>query len=675
MRHRRGSILTKCQSAASAGSATAEPGHSGRRRTDRARGEAQADYRALVEGSQLGVYIIQDDRYVYVNPRMTEIFGHTEEELLALPSVTRAVSKADREAVAGQMARRLTGETESTSYMFRTRHADGHPLQIEVHGGRGEVKGRRAIIGTMLDVTEREETQDKLRCAERQYRELFQEAPLMYVITRNGGGRSLIEDCNNSFLTSLGYARAEVVGREMAEFSRPSSPEPGEPWGQDRAPGGVSDQERQLLRKDGGVLQTLMRTVPLYEADGRICGERAVYIDISQRRTAELEIYSLQAQLYQSQKVEAIGRLAGGVAHDFNNILTAVLGYSQMLLEQIDEDKPMYTDLKEIQEAAERAASLTRQLLTFSRQQVLNLVLIDLNRVVREIEQMLRRLIGEDVIMATQLPPEQLCIKADLTQLEQILVNLAVNARDAMPSGGRLTIETATVTFAGPHAEDGATVPPGRYVRLSVSDTGCGMTPDTKARVFEPFFTTKEKGKGTGLGLATVYGAVTQLGGFIFVRSRLHQGTTFEVYLPHCDTLVSQPAAEDRTGTEIGAGEVVLLVEDDPRVRKFSARVLARHGYRVLEADSADQALTFLDELEDPIHLLLTDVVMPGMNGSDLAETFETRRPDAKILFMSGYTGSVPSFVEKEKRRNLLLTKQIAQRGEGGIRREEGYHD
>ena len=262
---------------------------------------------------------------------------------------------------------------------------------------------------------------------------------------------------------------------------------------------------------------------------------------------------------------------------------------------------------------------------------MLNLILIDLNRVVREIEQMLRRLIGEDVIMATQLPPEQLCIKADLTQLEQILVNLAVNARDAMPSGGRLTIETATVTFAGPHAEDGATVPPGRYVRLSVSDTGCGMTPDTKARVFEPFFTTKEKGKGTGLGLATVYGAVTQLGGFIFVRSRLHQGTTFEVYLPHCDTLVSQPAAEDRTGTEIGAGEVVLLVEDDPRVRKFSARVLARHGYRVLEADSADQALTFLDELEDPIHLLLTDVVMPGMNGSDLAETFETRRPDAKI--------------------------------------------
>ena len=610
--------------------------------------EAQATYHILAEGCQLGVYIIQDDRYVYVNPRMTEIFGRTEEEFLALPSVTRAVSKGDRGTVADEMDRRLRGETASSTYLFRTRHADGHRLQIEVHGGRAEVKGRPAVIGTMLDVTEREESQDKIRRAERRYRDLFEEAPLMYVMTRSERGRSVIEDCNNVFLTSLGYARKEVVGRDMGEFARPSSPAPGEPWGLDSAPARVRDHERQLLRKDGRVLQTLMRTVPLYEDDGRIRGERVMYIDISQWRTAEREIYSLQAQLFQSQKVEAIGRLAGGIAHDFNNILTAVLGYSQMLLEQIDEDKPMYADLKEIQAAAERAASLTQQLLTFSRQQVLNLVIFDLNRVVREIEQMLQRLIGEDVILATQLAPEPCGIKADPTQLDQILVNLAVNARDAMPSGGSLTIETATVTFTRAHAEDGETVPPGRYVRLAVSDTGCGMTPDTKVRAFEPFFTTKEKGKGTGLGLATVDGAVRQLGGFILVRSQLHQGTTVEIYLPYCDTLVSRPPAEDRTGTEIGAGEVVLLVEDDPMVRKFSARVLARHGYKVLEADSADRALTLLDELGDPIHLLLTDVVMPGMNGSDLAAIVETRRPGVKILFTSGYAGDqAPSVIRR----------------------------
>lgn len=610
-------------------------------RVDRELAEVQANYRVLVEGCQLGVYIIQDDRYVYVNSWMTEIFGRTEEEFLALPSVTRAVSKTDRTAVAAQMERRLRGETATSTYMFRTRHADGHRMQIEVHGGRTTIKGRPAVIGTMFDVTEREDIHDKLRRTERQYRELFEEAPLMYVITRNEGGRSVIEDCNRSFLTSLGYARDEVVGREMTEFSRPSSPEPGELWGQDAVPGSVSDQERQLIRKDGGVLETLMRTVPLYEEDGRMCGERAMYIDISQRRTAEREIFSLQAQLLQSQKVEAIGRLAGGVAHDFNNVLTAVLGYSQMLLEQIDEDKPMYADLKEIQRAAERAASLTRQLLTFSRQQVLDLVVIDLNRVVSEFEQMLQRLIGEDVIMTTQLAPAPCVIKADQTQLEQILVNLAVNARDAMPSGGRLTIETANITYARAHAGDGETVPPGRYVRLSVSDTGCGMTPDTRVRVFEPFFTTKEKGKGTGLGLATVDGAVRQLGGFIFVRSQLQQGTTFEIFLPRCDEVVNQPRAEERTGTEIGAGEMVLLVEDDSIVRNFSARVLTRHGYRVLEAESADRALTLSDEFSDPIHLLLADVVMPGMSGSDLAAIIETRRPGTKILFMSGYTGDL----------------------------------
>jgi PAS domain S-box-containing protein len=238
-------------------------------------------------------------------------------------------------------------------------------------------------------------------------------------------------------LTSLGYTRKEVVGRELGEFARASSPDPDEPWGQGPPQDRVSDQERQLLRKDGGVLQTLIRTVALCDADGQTRGERAMYIDISQRRKAEQEIYRLQAQLYQSQKVEAIGRLAGGVAHDFNNVLTAVLGYSTMLLEQIDEGKPMYADLKEI-EAAERAASLTHKLMTFTHQQVLTLVTIDLNRVVREIGGMLQRLIGEDVIMTTQLAVKPCGIRADPTLLEQILVNLAVNARDAMPSGGSL---------------------------------------------------------------------------------------------------------------------------------------------------------------------------------------------------------------------------------------------
>ena len=481
------------------------------------------------------------------------------------------------------------------------------------------------------EITDRAVAEDAFRTSEARFRELAESIRDVFWVF----------DIEQQAFTYVSPAYEEIWGRPGEEvcghgFDSPHAIHPDDRDAVTKAfvsngPRGTFNEQYRVVRPDGSLRWVHNRGFKVTDADGVTRRVVGVAKDVSDQK-------QLEQQLVQSQKMEGIGRLAGGIAHDFNNILTAVLGYSQMLLEQIDEDKPMYVDLKEIEVAANRAAALTRQLLAFSRQQVVNLVVLDVNGVVSEIEQMLRPLIGADVIMTTKLTPEHCPIKADSTQIEQILVNLAVNARDAMPSGGTLTIETATVTLATARAEDGATVPPGRYARISVSDTGCGMTADTKTHLFEPFFTTKEKGKGTGLGLATVYGTVKQLGGFVFAHSRLPQGTTFEILLPHCDELVPRPAPEFPTRTEIGAGEVVLLVEDDPMVRKFSAAVLTRHGYRVLEADAADRALTFLEEFEDPIHLLLTDVVMPGMSGLELTEIVETRRPETKILLMSGYT-------------------------------------
>ncbi len=358
-----------------------------------------------------------------------------------------------------------------------------------------------------------------------------------------------------------------------------------------------------------------------------------------ERKAAQTALLRSEEQLRQAQKMEAIGSLAGGVAHDFNNLLSIILSYSEMLAEGLRPGDPMRADLAEISGAGMRAAALTRQLLTFSRQQVLLPCVVDLNAICSGMEKMLRRVIGEDVELASRVAPALGKILADPGQLEQVIMNLAVNGRDAMPRGGKLTIETAEVVLDEAYASKHAGVTPGVHVMLAVSDTGVGMAPATQARMFEPFFTTKGSGKGTGLGLATVFGIVRQSGGSIWVYSEVDCGTTFKIFFPTADRAAVARASASPPGLRSTLGsETILLVEDEESVRILARAILRKCGYNVLEAQSGGDAFLLCEQHAAPIHLLLTDVVMPRMSGRQLAERLLSVRPDMKVLYMSGYT-------------------------------------
>jgi len=430
----------------------------------------------------------------------------------------------------------------------------------------------------------------------------------------------------------LGYELAEFVGRNALDLIHPEDRDlvVGRLTEAMANPRGRVDVAARVKHKDGawryleGVLTNLLD-------DPSVGGIVNNYRDATERR-------SLEQQVIQAQKMEAVGRLAGGVAHDFNNILTAIGGYTDLLLEDLPLDDPRRQDVDEIHRAADRAAALTQQLLAFSRRQVLQPKVIDLNALVSNVEKLLGRLIGADVQLATALADEVGRVRADPGQLEQVIVNLAVNARDAMPGGGRLTIETRNVDLDAAYAAEHRTVVPGPYVVIAVSDTGTGMSADTQSHMFEPFFTTKEVGKGTGLGLATVYGIVKQSGGSIWVYSELGHGTTIKVYLPRVDEPPDPLAAPGLANPERLRGtETILLVEDEPAVRAVARQILARQGYTVLEAPDGPAALAMVAG-RARVDLILTDVVMPGMSGRTLADQLATRWPGVRVLYMSGYT-------------------------------------
>jgi PAS domain S-box-containing protein len=364
--------------------------------------------------------------------------------------------------------------------------------------------------------------------------------------------------------------------------------------------------------------------------------------DITERKRAEREIVALEEQLRQSQKMEAIGRLAGGIAHDFNNLLTPIIGYAQLAMRTLSPSDPMLADLQEIKNSADRATKLIRQMMSFSRRQPLKPQVININNILFDLDKMLRRLIGEHIELVT-LPGLDLgSVKVDPGQFEQVIVNLVVNARDAMPKGGKLIIETSNVVLDKDYTYRNGGIPPGKYVRITVSDNGIGMSEQVKSRLFEPFFTTKEDGKGTGLGLATCYGIIKQSDGHILVYSETGQGTTFKIYLQCIEEEVSSLPLRDDTGYLPRGNETVVVVEDEPLVRNLAVRILREHGYTVLEAGNGDEAIhIFNKHAEEKIHLLLTDVVMPHMGGKDLADLVKTWRPNTKILFTSGYTDSV----------------------------------
>ena len=456
---------------------------------------------------------------------------------------------------------------------------------------------------------------------------LIENSPLGIVVH---GADNRVQMCNRAFERLFRYRQEEIAGAKLDDLinTKEAPAEPAE-ISHRLLVGEVVHVTTKRRRKDGTVVDVELHGVPLMVGTQR----RAfgLYQDITERK-------ALEEQLRQSQKMQAVGRLAGGVAHDFNNLLMVIQGHTELLRHTIGSGGPHYRHIEQIQKAAERAASLTQQLLAYSRRQLIAPTILDLNFVVAEMGKMLPSLVGEDVELVTLTKAARGQVKADRSQLEQVVLNLAINARDAMPNGGKLTIETSNVVLDEAYAARYTGVQPGPYVMLAVSDTGCGMDAETQSHIFEPFFTTKETGKGTGLGLATVFGVVKQSGGHIWVYSEPGQGTTFKVYLPQVGEFVQAPKVADPLSELQSGSGTILLVEDEEAVRELVGDSLRNNGYTVLEAENGAQALEISEKHPSRIHLMITDVVMPGMSGRELAQRLSARHSHVKVLFMSGYT-------------------------------------
>lgn len=573
--------------------------------------------RLFYETARESIVVHAEGIIIDANPPAAALLGCSVPELLGR-SVLEFAAPESRELVSSQIAVGFEGP-----YAVMALRKDGSTFPAEIHS-RNTRLGNQAVRVTILrDIAERKRTEAALRGRERQLRATFDGA-LDGMIVLDDDGKLI--DVNPAACTLFGLAREQLTYRRIHDFAdaRANFDQGWQTFREQHTQRG----EFKLCRPDG-----TFRWVE-YSATADLLPGRhlAILRDMSERKR-------LEEQLRQAQKMEAIGRLAGGVAHDFNNLLTAITSYGQMLLDSLPAGDPGRRYAEEITRAGDRAAGLTRQLLAYSRQQVLAPQVLNLNGVVTGLERLLRRLIGEDIELVTKLDPNLRKVKADPGQIEQILMNMAVNGRDAMPQGGTLSLATANVELDEAYAWSHVDVQPGAYVRLSVSDTGCGMTEEVRARLFEPFFTTKDVGKGTGLGLSTVYGIVKQSEGHIEVVSAPGLGTTFHVYLPQ----VMETVRADRPSTEIKrplrGSETVLLVEDDDVVRALTRTVLQRQGYTILEAAHGMDALKLYGRHEGPLHMLLTDVVMPHMNGRQLYLQLAQLRPGIKVLYMSGYTG------------------------------------
>jgi PAS domain S-box-containing protein len=492
---------------------------------------------------------------------------------------------------------------------------------LPLHDQEGKVIG---MIGTYDDITESKQAEAK----HTRLVTAIEQSAEGVVITDAGGN---IEYVNPAFTRITGYSREEALGQNprILKSGKQDLAFYQQLWAT-ILKGDIWHGEVTNRRKDGSFYIEEMGIAPVRSTRGEVTHYIATKKDVTERK-------SMEAQLRQAAKMEAIGRLAGGVAHDFNNLLTIISGYGQLLQERLSPQDLGHVE--EILKASDRAAALTRQLLAFSRRQILAPQVLDLNSVVADLEKMLRRLIGEDIDLTTLQQSGLGRVKADPGQIEQVIINLAVNARDAMPQGGKLTIETANVDLDETYALTHTGVTPGPHVMLAVADTGIGMDAEILGHIFEPFFTTKERGKGTGLGLATLYGIVKQSAGSVWVYSEPGQGTTFKIFLPRVEE--SGPEARPAMApSELAKGsETVLVVEDEEGVRSLVCQTLTSHGYKVLEAAGAAQALTIAEQHTEPIHLLLTDVVMPQTGGRELAKRLSTLlHPETKVLYMSGYT-------------------------------------
>ncbi len=613
-----------------------------RREAEDALREAQERFRFVVENTGDVVYRLRfpDMVYDYMSPGIERLTGYGPREINGVGLDGIVVSMTDPTGAPmarekAEWARHIQQSGEFyADYQVRTKNGDLRWLadhSFPWRDGQGRLLG---AVGTLVDVTDRKHAEEALRRREEYYRSLIENATDPIVVL-DAAGTVLYE--SPALEKMLGWRLEDRRGRSgldlLPEEDRPDLIQKVQRLL--REPGCTDLIETRARHRDGSWRSIEAVAKSRLDADGKATIVVNVR-DLTDRK-------DLEAQLNQAQKMEAIGRLAGGVAHDFNNLTTAILGYSELMMRKLPAEDPLRRHVTEVTRAAERAAALTRQLLAFSRKQLLQPRVLDLAEVLDRSRGLLERLIGEDVELVTRAAAGVGRVRADPVQLDQVILNLAVNARDAMPRGGRLVLEVSNADLDEDYAHEHATVRPGRYVMLAVSDTGHGMDKQTQERIFEPFFTTKDKGKGTGLGLSTVYGIVQQSGGYVWVYSEVGRGTTFKIYLPRVEDEAdrqspeSGPAADQRTA----GSETLLLVEDEASVRELLRELLESAGYSVLEASRPAEALEFARAHPGPIQLLITDVVMPEMTGPELAHRVAEIRPGLRMLFLSGYTEGV----------------------------------
>lgn len=597
--------------------------------------QSERDYRTVFEQAHdaIMVFAPEDETVLDVNRRACELYGFSRSEFIGM-----SIEKISKILASGKDGVKETLELGETRQFETVQYRkDGTEMFLEINAATIIYKGQEAIITVNRDITERRRAEQVLRESEENFRALVRATTQrVWTLKENDDNEDLSQWWKN--LTGLTFEKLEAA--DWLAAVHPEDKEiAGAVWQNEYANKIQFDTSYRVRIKTGEYRHYAVRGVPVFNADGSFRQWVGTFNDITEHKQAEGALRQSQEQLRLSQKLESVGRLAGGIAHDFNNMLTAINGYSELTLRKLEADNPLRHNIEEIKKAGERSALLTHQLLAFSRQQVLLPVVLDLNHVVTDTTKMLERLIGEDIRLETILEAKLGHVTADLGQLTQVIMNLAVNARDAMPKGGSLIIETANIFLDADYAARHVPTKPGLYVMLAVTDTGSGMDEKTQKNIFEPFYTTKGIGRGTGLGLATVYGIVKQSSGYIWVESEIGVGSTFKIYLP-CIGAEVQSLTDELSEPASKKAATILIVDDEDLVRALTRRTLEEYGYKVIEASSGNEALTICRGSDCPIDLIITDVVMPQMDGRELAAKLTEDCPQMKVLFTSGYMGN-----------------------------------
>jgi PAS domain S-box-containing protein len=601
--------------------------------------ESENRFRTMADTAPVLIWMSGiDKKHFYFNKTWLNFTGRTLEEEFN-NGWSKGIHPEDLKKYLKVYDASFDARTEFAMEYRLRRHDDEYRWILDTGVPRFTPDGRfLGYIGSCIDITERRKAEENLRESEARFRNMADNAPVMIWVTNADGvchyqSQSWYEFTGLTPETGLNFGWKDAIHPEDSKRVFKNFIEANKKRE-------YYTIEYRLRKKNGEYAWVFSSTSPRFGPQGEFLGFVGSIVDMTERKKTEEALRESEEQLRQSQKMEAIGKLAGGVAHDYNNLMAVIMLHADLLLAQTQDDDPQRHRIEEIRAATDRAAGLTRQLLAFSRKQVLQPRVLNLNAVVTDMNKMFHRLIGEDIELRTELDPDLGLVMADPDQMAQVIMNLVVNARDAMPQGGLLTIETenALIEEEGDDALQDS-IANGSYVMLTISDTGCGIPEDIQQRVFEPFFTTKEHGKGTGLGLSTVYGIVKQSGGYVFMDSEQGQGTIFTIFLPRVDERVEVEEKEEPIqAANFRGNETVLLVEDEEMVRRVARDVLEKLGYKVLEAQSGPDALQMSDNYDGEVHLLLTDVVMPKMSGKELADKLTPARSGMKILYMSGYT-------------------------------------